>query len=450
MGALGLKRALLINPWIYDFAAFDFWIKPLGLLYLASILREHGFEVTLLDALDRKGVESPVPKSDQYGRGNFRSVRVQKPDCLKDVRRHYKRYGMSIENFEDQLERIKPQDMIFITCTMTFWYPGLFEAIRLVKSRFPHTPVIVGGTYSTLCYEHSKRLSAADFVVRGLAEDNLGFLNIRRYANLDALPYPAYDLYPELDYACILTSRGCPYRCTYCASHILFGGLFQRDVKRVVDEIEFYYWQLGVKDIVFYDDALLWRPSQHILKILDEVIRRKIKCRFHAPNGLHPKFFDSELAQRMKKAHFSSVYLSLETSSSCTQMSTGGKVTNQDLVTALENLENAGYSRKEIVVYVLAGMVHQSVKEVLETCLFVNSLGARVHLAEYSPIPGTADWQRITRDGLLDPEEPLLQNNSIFPVWRARHLDHQRIKDFVKVVNYASRFDIRLAELNTI
>ncbi len=43
---------LLINPWITDFAAYNFWIRPIGLLYIASLLRENGFQVTLIDCLD--------------------------------------------------------------------------------------------------------------------------------------------------------------------------------------------------------------------------------------------------------------------------------------------------------------------------------------------------------------------------------------------------------------
>jgi hypothetical protein len=43
---------LLINPWITDFAAYNFWIKPLGLLHIASLLRENGFRVTLIDCID--------------------------------------------------------------------------------------------------------------------------------------------------------------------------------------------------------------------------------------------------------------------------------------------------------------------------------------------------------------------------------------------------------------
>lgn len=444
MGALGLKRALLVNPWIYDFAAFDFWLKPLGLLYLASILRENGFQVTLLDLLDRRSPGHPTVKDRRYGTGNFYSRRVEKPMVLKDVNRYYKRYGIPIDYFTQRLEETVCPDMVFMTCTMTFWYPGLFEAVRIVKSRFPHVPVIVGGIYATLCYEHAKRFCGADSVIRGNAEKGLDFLKISGYRNLDELPYPAYDLYPQLDYVCILTSRGCPFRCTYCASNIVSGPFYQRNPSKVADEMEYYYWQLGVRDIVFYDDALLWRPREHIEEILDEIIRRKIRSRFHVPNGLHPRFVEERLAHKMKRANFTSLYLSLETSNRRRQLSTGGKVANKDLILALNNLEKAGYSRKEVIVYVLAGMADQSSREVAETCLFVNSLGAKVHLAEYSPIPGTADWRKMRTDGRIGSLDPLLQNNSICPLWRERKAEMQTLKDFAKVLNYAARLNLRL------
>ena len=56
---------LLINPWVTDFAAYNFWIKPLGLLHIASRLRENGFQVTFIDCLDFHS------KKKKYGDGNF-------------------------------------------------------------------------------------------------------------------------------------------------------------------------------------------------------------------------------------------------------------------------------------------------------------------------------------------------------------------------------------------
>ncbi|HNR65257.1 MAG TPA: radical SAM protein, partial [Atribacterota bacterium] len=47
------NRLLLINPWIYDFTAYDFWSKPLGILYVAAILRKKGFDIDFIDCMDR-------------------------------------------------------------------------------------------------------------------------------------------------------------------------------------------------------------------------------------------------------------------------------------------------------------------------------------------------------------------------------------------------------------
>ena len=60
---------LLVNPWIHDFAAYDFWAKPLGLLALAALLRSHGLSVSYIDCLDRfhPGAAGGDP-SARYGR----------------------------------------------------------------------------------------------------------------------------------------------------------------------------------------------------------------------------------------------------------------------------------------------------------------------------------------------------------------------------------------------
>jgi len=81
-----LKRALLINPWIYDFKAYDFFLKPLGLLYLASYLRENNFEVDLIDCLDRNHpliLKNFKIKKDKYGRGKFPYTFIEKPEIIK-------------------------------------------------------------------------------------------------------------------------------------------------------------------------------------------------------------------------------------------------------------------------------------------------------------------------------------------------------------------------------
>jgi len=107
-----------------------------------------------------------------------------------------------------------------------------------------------------------------------------GFLLITHNSQftIDDLPYPAFDLYPHLDYVCITTTRGCPFRCTNCASHILSKGFVRRDPLKVVDEIEYWTSNYQIQNIAFYDDALLVDPPRNLIPIIKEVMKRGIQC----------------------------------------------------------------------------------------------------------------------------------------------------------------------------
>ena len=72
-----------------------------------------------------------------------------------------------------RLSAIEIPDLIGITSGMTYWYPGLFKTIESHKVLFQRSPVILGGIYATLCYEHAVRFSGADFVIQGSGEFEL-------------------------------------------------------------------------------------------------------------------------------------------------------------------------------------------------------------------------------------------------------------------------------------
>ena len=156
---------LLLNPWIYDFAAYDFFARPLGLLYLAGLLEARGFEVHLLDCLG-----TPRARPGPFGTGRYPKEILPTPPPLQDIPRRYGRYGISEPEFLAQLARLPRPGVILVTSLMTYWYPGVAEAIRLARRRFPGTPVILGGIYATLCPDHARRHSGADLVVTGPGE----------------------------------------------------------------------------------------------------------------------------------------------------------------------------------------------------------------------------------------------------------------------------------------
>jgi radical SAM superfamily enzyme YgiQ (UPF0313 family) len=437
---------LLINPWITDFAAYNLWVRPLGLLYLASLLRVNGFRVTLIDCLD-----FPIRRRE-YRDGKFYKIKIEKPLPLKSVQRNYSQYGIPVEILLEKFSSLERPDLIAVTSGMTYWYPGVFKLIEISKKFFKDVPIVLGGIYATLCYEHAKEYSGADVVFKGGNEwDAIGLISeltdfqLRRaphgmhgcpepcevQGELHEFPYPAFDLYSQLDYICIATSRGCPFHCTYCATPVLAKGFIRRDPFEVAEEIEYWTTRYPIHNIAFYDDALLVEPSKHFVPMMTEVIRRGIQCNFHTPNALHIRNMFEDVADILFQSGFRTIRLGFETSNEKMQIETGGKVDNREFQDAFRKLRGVGYSDKEIGVYIIAGLPGQRVGEVEESIAFVRETGARPILVEYSPIPHTPMFEKAKQMSSFDLDEPLFHNNSILPCrWEGFTLeDLKRLKD---------------------
>jgi len=185
--------------------------------------------------------------------------------------------------------------------------------------------------------------------------------------------------------------------------------------------------------VAFFDDALLVNADRHLRVILDEVIGRGLQARFHTPNGLHAELLDGGLARLMRRAGFETIRLSLETADEAQQRATGGKVTRAGFERAVAALWAAGFTARQVGAYVLAGRPGQSAVEVRESVAYVHARGVPVHLAYYSPIPGTPDYDRAVVTGALPPHaDPLLHNP---PAWRIGLEELRRIQDQAQAGN---------------
>jgi radical SAM superfamily enzyme YgiQ (UPF0313 family) len=425
---------LLVNPWIYDFAAYDLWVRPLGLLTIAAALRSCGLKTDFIDCLDRT-VESEAlahgaparyrPRNDAYGCGHFRSELARKPAVFERVPRRWKRYGVPSDYFESRLHALPRPDAVLVGCTMTYWYTGAFEVIRRVKGRWPGVPVALGGIYPILCPEHATAQSGADAVVTGSCLDEalraVSQLIGRElpgpaFAGEGGLVCPDYSLINHFGAAALLTGRGCPYRCSYCASHRIEPRAVRYRPRDVAGVIETLARRNGVRDVAFYDDALLFQAERHLLPMLAELASRGVSVRFHTPNGLHPHFITRELAQALRAARFTTLRLSYESASPERQAESGGKVTTAELASALDALRSAGFTKGDLRVYAMMGLPGQTEHEVVETLRTIRKLNAKSSLADYSPIPGTPDFERWDDPNReLARREPLLHSNTAFP-----------------------------------
>ncbi len=185
--------------------------------------------------------------------------------------------------------------------------------------------------------------------------------------------------------------------------------------------------EYGIKDIAFYDDALLFQGEKHFLPLLKKLEELSLDLRFHLPNAIHPLYVTPQMAQLMKKVGFKTLRMSLETSSPLWQEKTGGKVDNYAFEKATRCFLDAGFTPQEIEVYLLFGLPGISEEEMINSIKYVKSLGLRPRLALYSPIPHTPDYYKI--EGLPE-EEPLFHNKIAFlyqsgnaPLYQKLHRD---------------------------
>jgi radical SAM superfamily enzyme YgiQ (UPF0313 family) len=419
---------LLVNPWIHDFAAYDFWAKPLGLLTLGGILRDHGARISYLDCLDRfhPGSKTPPSPPARCGRGPYRKTVIAKPAGLADIPRNYCRYGIPPDRMRHDLQALDAPDLVLVTSLMTYWYPGVGETIAVVKSVFPDVPLVLGGIYASLCPDHARNTCGADRVVAGpgeavilpLVAELTGWSPTPRFdpRDLDSLPRPALDLEHHLAHAPLLTSRGCPFRCAYCASHRLQPDLLRRSPASVVDEIMDWHQKYGVVDFAFYDDALLIDAHRPIVPLLEGVAVAGIAVRFHTPNALHVREITRPLARLMRRAGFHTIRLGLETTAFEGRQAMDRKVTEKEFMRTVGHLRAAGFGAGQVGAYLLAGLPGQDVAGVEASIAVVKTAGVTPVIAHYTPIPHTPMWKEAVAASRYDLEaDPIFTNNAIFP-----------------------------------
>jgi hypothetical protein len=409
------KNILGVDPPVEDFAFFDLWSKPLGLLYLLEKMRENGNSVGLIDCIHEGATTQKT-----FGREKINSAEIEKPPVYKEVKRKYHRFGLSEEQFAKRLHEVPRPDAVLVTSIMTYWYGGVKHAIDVLHRELPGVPVILGGVYARLCPDHAASLGADAVITEQWLPD---------------VPHPAMDLYGRPPYGVTMTSFGCPLSCLYCASRVLWPRYARRTNDEVMAEIS---WQaeLGAEDFAFYDDALLIEKEKYFLPLCRRLTDKfGGKVRFHTPNGLHVREIDLECADVMMAAGFKTLRLSLESIDPKVAGASSGKVARGEYAAAVRNLLAAGYSQKDCETYILLGLPGQSVDSVEDTIKFVLGSGGTPKLAEFSPIPGTPLFESAAAALPELRTEPLLHNNTVYSSYFSRAIAPetlQRLKDLAR------------------
>ncbi len=228
---------------------------------------------------------------------------------------------------------------------MTYEAGCLHEVASLIKERSPKTIVVAGGPHPSVADDDVLADKNVDFVVRGEGEftfvelleglrdgrtnwedciglsyrDSHGIIQRNQDrpppANLDEMPFPAWDLidhakyhtvprggviYAHKEFATMFSSRACPWRCTYC--HNSYGKTFrERSAENVLAEIDMLVKDHGVRELVFMDDIFNFRPER-AKTIARGLIERNYGLKLTFPNGFRGDILDEELVDLLKEA----------------------------------------------------------------------------------------------------------------------------------------------------
>jgi radical SAM superfamily enzyme YgiQ (UPF0313 family) len=449
-------KALLIYPPVYDFALYDLYFKPYGLLKIAQWLGQYGWNVDVVNALSYTDAEmvrryGPVKRKSD-GTGKFFKQRVDTPVPLAGTPQRFSRYGIDRDLLEKRVREVNA-DVVFISTGMTYWYPGIQEVSQAVKSHSQGTPIIAGGIYATLLPDHCQETGGVDHVIvgdpwikLGVLLKNLGYPASKTTEGTEVAVDSTVRSGPDSAIGPLITektvreawrdagvlqlNRGCPFSCSYCASKKLYHGFSPGNPKKTFADLTSFY-RFGITNFAFYDDALLVDKEKVLQPFLRNVIDARIPVRFYLPNAVHLQYIDRETARLMKHAGFQEVRIGFESAAPEFHAEHDQKIDITQVEKKVRLLKDAGFKRDQIIVYILAGLPGQEAREVEESIRFAACNKVRVSIAEYSPVPGTELWERSVEESRYPiAEEPLFHNNTFFPMeWdRFTREDLERLK----------------------
>jgi len=401
-------------------------LPPLSLSYLASVLKQEGIEVRILDFL-----------VTQYN--------------PKKLRRELEEYG--------------PQ-LVGATC-VTLNYPIARRMLKVCKDFDPHIFTVIGGPHVTFALEETLlRSPCIDAIVIGEGERTLVELarlveqgkDIRhvtgiafadggtvvkttpkaRVDDLDQLPLPARELLPMARYRAlgtpctVITSRGCPYSCIFCSGRRMFGPKVRfRSPGLVVDEIEQLQRDFGFVKINIVDDTFTL-SHHHTQAACEEMLRRNLKIKWSVFARVDR--ISEELAQLMNRAGCEWMLFGVESADEGILKTIKKGITPEQVRRGVKIASEAGINVFNSFILGLPGETRDTA---LKSLAFGDELyhkyGAKYGFHMLSPLPGTEIYERAKDYGIRILSRNWARYNANEPITETATMSQEMVKEAMAI-----------------
>jgi len=370
-------------------------IPPLGIAYIAAVLEKMNIEVKIID-------------------------------CAVGI------------TFKELFEKVKDYSPNIVGLTSTTpAFVKTKKAAKFVRENLPEAKILIGGAHVTAFPKETMETGLFDIGVIGEGELTVQqlFSNYKNNAfeklnethgiiykndsgihqneaqnfiqDLDTIPLPARHLIPhpkyyrptpascrKVPYAVIMTSRGCPSRCTFCDRKIFGEHCRMRSVANVFEEIEEVISKYGVKEIRFFDDTFTLK-KQRVYDICDEFEKRKLKIPWTCLTKA--ACVDGPLLKRMKQAGCWQVLYGLESGDDrMLKLLKKGNTVEMNK-RAIRLTKEAGLEVRGDFIVGTPGETWESLEKTVRFTIDMKLDYA--HFNKFIPFPGTALYKQLTDEG---------------------------------------------------
>ena len=411
-------KVALVNPPTLKGVFHHQLYVPIGLAYLAAVLEKNHHEITVIDC--------PA-------------------------------MGMDQDKLKRKLDEFKP-DLVGVT-SMTPTIKSALESTRVARETCPDALVAIGGPHATFMDKQVlNEEPSVDVVVRGEGEQTLlelaqnatdlqNFPNVKGITfrkdketiqtpnrpaiqNLDALPYPAYNhfalekylLYGKL-FLPVITSRGCPFQCSFCTTSRIFGKEYRaRSPKNIADELEHIKNVYGADSFTFYDDTLTLDKNR-IFKICDEIKARKISVPWDCQTRVDQ--VTKEILTKMKETNCQQVFFGVESGCQIILDAVKKRTTVEQNEKAIRMAKEAGLF---VSMSIIIGYPGETKDMLTQTLDFIRRAEPDdVYLCVATPYPGT-ELRRVVEEMGLKISSDWSLYDTVTPVFENPNLPDEEVK----------------------
>jgi radical SAM superfamily enzyme YgiQ (UPF0313 family) len=436
------ERTLLVNPPLVNGVAFTRQGRcqereevlgttkpPYTLALLASLLRESGCDVRLVDlTAERRPMADLIARLDAEG---FVPTLIlfpsTTPTLAADVAAMSElkaRYGAPLFCFGPQASTTPRESML---------------RAAEVDGMFVGEPE--DGVLALAHLESSDDLSSIPSLTWRRAGTIFPHTAHGSFSGFQSMPYPAWDLVPmrsyslplvNRPYAIVETSRGCPYSCDFCVAPIHQGHKFrERSAKALVDEIERGYRDLGIDFFYLWGDTVTLNVKS-FSAFCEELIARNLPVQWFG-NARADNLTDPAFVHRLRRAGCWMLALGIETESEEIRKDMVKRLERQKIQAAFRNMRDAGIKSFAFFIFGYPGDTVETMEHTIDYAIELDPDFANFYPAV--PYPGTALYAKAVQEGLL-VEEDWSRMEYSFYLMAGNGLDEQVVFD---AINRAKR-----------